>query len=67
MNKEDLAFPYTDFDENHKGLTKREYIATQLLAGVCANSRFLISDNSIYVKVGIDLTDELMKQLSETK
>ena len=34
MNKEDLAFPYTGFKENHKGLTKREYIATKVLAGM---------------------------------
>lgn len=65
MNKTDLAFPYEEFSQNHKGLTKREYIATQVLSGLCSNSSIAQHDTEKYVKAAIQLTDELMKQLAK--
>ena len=65
MNKEDLAFPYTDFDENHKGLTKREYIATKVLAGMFVGYSNGFPDKQIICKSAIEFTDELLKQLSK--
>ena len=47
------------------GLTKREYIATQILVGIIANNPLLISKDKHYVKGAIDLTDELLKQLKQ--
>ena len=60
MNKENLAFPYTGFKENHKGLTKREYIATKILAGLCSNSSINPKDKN-HIETIVNLTDELMK------
>ena len=65
MNKTDLAFPYTDFDENHKGLTKREYIATQILTGLLASCIRSFPDAKYIATEAIEYTDELLKQLSE--
>lgn len=47
------------------GLTKREYVATQVLAGLCANSNFNEIVNKTHCEIAIRITDELLKQLSE--
>jgi DNA-binding CsgD family transcriptional regulator len=64
MNKTDLAFPFADFTQNHQGLTKREYIATALLAGILSNSEkgFILNSS---VNNALLMTDELLKKLAE--
>ena len=64
MNKTDLAFPYDSHDESHRGLTKREYIATTLLAGFMAKQDY--NDIDLYILRSVLVTDELLKQLSES-
>jgi hypothetical protein len=70
MNKTDLAFPYDDFTQNHKGLTKREYIATMAMQGLLHN----FNENGMYGnhidypmvhKQAVYCADELLKKLSE--
>lgn len=50
------------------GLTKREYFAGQTLQGIVSNQEFLKNLNAepkIVVKAILEITDELLKQLSE--
>ena len=57
----------TGFETKFGGLTKREHIATQVLAGLSAN---YLRDNvtgwdiKIYVKEAVALTDALLEELS---
>lgn len=55
-NKDKQAF------STFEGLTKREYIATQLLASLLVNGKDLITTE---VSRTLIATDELLKQLSE--
>ena len=65
MNNTDLAFPFTDFTKSHEGLTKREYIVTQVLAGLLASCTSSFPGTKYVVSQAIEYTDELLKQLSE--
>lgn len=68
MNKNDLAFPYDSFDSHHLGLTKREYISTQLLAALISTQKeedLKFSIKSVIPKAAIMYADELLKQLNQ--
>jgi hypothetical protein len=73
-NKDKSAFSMCMFDSTsgatliEYGLTKREYIATQVLSGLCAN--YLREnvhgwDVKTYVVEAIELTDNLLKELDK--
>ncbi len=63
-NEEKGAFPCINEDYLQEGLTKREYIATHILAGLRANTdRVPYSEN--LARVAIEQTDELLKQLNQ--
>jgi len=51
------------FSQFH-GLTKREYIATKILAGLCSNNSINPKDKS-NIEIIVELTDELLKQLEK--
>jgi hypothetical protein len=59
-NGRKLAFPNDNLSPFHEGLTKREYMATQLLSG-------LLSQNTVDVKLAVDMTDKLLIELSRNK
>lgn len=63
FNGGDAAFACVDSTYCQTGLSKREYMATHILAGVCANR----GDPEYYVERALLFTDELLKQLSTTK
>lgn len=48
-----------------EGLSKREWIATQILSGIAANDAMPLDSKD--VTWSIRTTDELLKQLDETK
>lgn len=59
-----------NFDERFSGLSKREYMATSILTGLCANYlREGVTGWNIttYVKESVALTDELLNQLKNKK
>jgi uncharacterized protein involved in tolerance to divalent cations len=58
-NKNKQAFGTFD------GLTKREYIATQVLNGLLANCVNGFPETIYTIKQSIEYTDELLKQLAE--
>ena len=59
------AFPLsTGSGYPHKGLTKREYIATQLLSGAISTSP---TDNDIIVQEVIRITDKLLIELNKNQ
>jgi len=63
-NGNQLAFPiHVDFPY-HNGLTKREYIATQLLSGAISHSAM---ENESMVHEVIRITDKLLIELKKRK
>lgn len=65
-NGNEFVFPLTDgIRFANEGLTKREYIATSILAGMFVGYNNGYPDKEIICKATIEFTDELLKQLSE--
>jgi hypothetical protein len=58
-NGNNLAFPIDSSNPYHKGLTKREYIATQLLTGLLAQG----IGSDIATTIAVDATDRLLIDL----
>lgn len=71
MNADDLAFPYAQHDPNcgtyhHHGLTKREYIAIQIMSGMCADpSRG--GPIAGFASYAVEAADRLIAELSGPK
>lgn len=63
---ENIQFKNNQAFSQFNGLTKREYIATKVLAGLLASCNSFPNTNYV-ISQAIESTDELMKQLSETK
>lgn len=62
-NGNQLAFPMDETFPTHKGLTKREWMATQLMAGMLAQGK----QSDIAAHSAITATDRLLMQLNERK
>ena len=62
------AFPTTDddYDRGNGGLTKREYIATELLKSAVSNPHPDIDHKNIVV-ISLRLADELLDRLNGSK
>jgi len=63
-NGDKLAFPIDTSIPHHSGLTKREYIATQLLSGAITHSA---NENESMVHEVIRITDLLLIALHKKK
>jgi len=62
-NANDFAYPITDSSATQKGLTKREYIATSILAALAAlpsNTPSIDLTIKADVELSIKYTDELI-------
>lgn len=61
---EHSAFPWQSGDgEAEEGLTKREYLATQILSGLVAGNT--ASDNNYLAARAVKLTDKLIAELNK--
>ena len=63
QNGESLAFPFISKYENHEGLTKREWMATQIMIGLLSHGH----DTRTAVEYSIDAVDELLIELGKSK
>jgi hypothetical protein len=69
-NKDKSAFGYATVDqygerrEEQSGLTKREYMATQIAAGYVARGA-MMKTAAEWSTLSIEIADELLKQLEE--
>jgi len=64
-----FARPATEYDSyGRDGLTKREFMATLILTGICGGNRWYSDETTTqYVEKAIIAADELLKQLEGTK
>ena len=62
-NGDSLAFPFISKYENQEGLTKREYIATQLMAGLLSHGH----DTRTAVEYSVKAVDLLLIELNKNK
>lgn len=62
-NGNELAFPVDETFPFHKGLTKREWMATQLMSGMLAQG----IGSDIAAHSAITATDRLLIQLNERR
>jgi len=53
--------PIARIENQSPGLTKREYIATHIATGICANDSFI----SGIPEAAISMADELIKELNK--
>lgn len=77
MNGDQSIFPFPtwvqnkdtgtvfDLDDQNIGLTKREYVATHLLAGLLSNHQFADNSNARLVNAARTITDDLFEELKK--
>lgn len=65
-NQNKGAFATSQSRYLQKGLTKREYIATQIVQGMCAGRNNNESPGA-NIKTAIKLTDKLLEELSKSE
>jgi len=58
-NGRDLAFPFSTRYEHHKGLTKREYMASQIMSGLVSGG----NDIDYSVELAVQAVDKLLIRL----
>lgn len=61
------VYPNGQVQEGTFGLTKREYIATQIVAGICASSRTWpsASDSEYLAVTAVAVADALLAELAK--
>ena len=67
-NKEKRAFPADENTHTDGGLTKREYVATQILSGISANRWSMELGHLSFeqlAKMAVEQADELFKELNK--
>ena len=62
-NGNELAFPFISNYEHHEGLTKREYMATQLMTGLLSHGH----DTRTAVEYSVKAVDLLLIELNKNK
>jgi hypothetical protein len=65
-NSEKPTYPIVGiaFDDNHKGLTKREYFAAMAMQGLLARHNYL-SDEDVVSRNAVDYADALLAELEK--
>jgi hypothetical protein len=59
----DLAFPIDVVNPDHRGLTKREYIATRLLSAMITQG----IGSDVAAELAVDATDKLLIELKRNR
>ena len=62
-NGESLAFPFISNYEHHQGLTKREWMAAQIMSGLLSYGH----DTRTAVGYSVNAVDELLIELGKSK
>lgn len=61
------AFPATTNHGSQWGMTLREYMATQAMAGYCGNTEFADCDHDLIATYAAKQADALLAELERTK